>query len=186
MTVDRALFTNLATSHEGNLLREMNAKYNVKHVLQSTALLRSKEFLVKSATLRVLFASSCLFLGSCSSNTNVSEDIVARVNGKEITAADLDKQYQIRIAGAAQQPTPEQAQTLKFQLLTQLINDEILLQMAAAGGLNATDAEVETKFTDLKSQYTEEKFQEMLNAQKVKAEDIKADMRKSLTLEKLV
>jgi len=111
---------------------------------------------------------------------------VARVNGKEITAADLDKQYQGRIAGAPQQPTPEESQALKFQLLTQMVNDEILLQMAAASGLNATDAEVETKFTDLKSQYSEEQFQEMLKAQKVKPEDIKADMRKSLTLEKLV
>jgi len=67
-----------------------------------------------------------------------------------------------------------------------MINDEILLQMASSSGLSATDAEVETKFTDLKSQYTEEKFQEMLKQQKVNPEDIKADMRKSLTLEKLV
>jgi peptidyl-prolyl cis-trans isomerase SurA len=141
---------------------------------------------VKSATLGVLFAACCLLLGGCSSNTNVSEDIVARVNGKEITNADLEKQYQGRIAGAPQQPTPEEAQALKFQLLTQMVNDEILLQMATASGLNATDAEVETKFTDLKSQYTEEQFQEMLKTQKVQPEDIKADMRKSLTLEKLV
>ena len=45
MTINRALITNLTTSHEGNLPREMNAKYNVKHVLQSTVLLTYKEFL---------------------------------------------------------------------------------------------------------------------------------------------
>jgi peptidyl-prolyl cis-trans isomerase SurA len=135
----------------------------------------------------VLLAASSLLVGGCSSSSkDVSDDIVARVNGKEITAADLEKQYQGRITGAAQLPTPEEAQALKFQLLTQMINDEILLQMASTSGLSATDAEVETKFTDLKSQYTEEKFQEMLNAQKVKPEDIKADLRKNLTLEKLV
>lgn len=142
---------------------------------------------MKFATLRVLLAASSLLVGGCSSSSkDVSDDIVARVNGKEITAADLEKQYQGRITGAAQLPTPEEAQALKFQLLTQMINDEILLQMASTSGLSATDAEVETKFTDLKSQYTEEKFQEMLNAQKVKPEDIKADLRKNLTLEKLV
>ena len=142
---------------------------------------------MKFATLRVLLAASFLLVGGCSSSSNdVSDNIVARVNGKEITAADLEKQYQGRITGASQLPTPEEAQALKFQLLTQMINDEILLQMASASGLSATDAEVETKFTDLKSQYTEEKFQEMLNAQKVKPEDIKADLRKNLTLEKLV
>ncbi len=67
-----------------------------------------------------------------------------------------------------------------------MIDDEILLQMAASAGLNATDAEVDTKYTDLKSQYTEEQFQQMLQQQKVKPEDIKADMRKNLTLEKLI
>jgi peptidyl-prolyl cis-trans isomerase SurA len=126
-----------------------------------------------------------LFVG-CSSNASVSDDIVARVNAKEITAADLEKQYQARIATAPQPPTPEEEKALKFQLLTQMIDDEILLQMATAQNLNATDAEVDTKFTDLKSQYTAEQFEEMLKQQKVKAEDIKTDMRKALTLEKLI
>jgi peptidyl-prolyl cis-trans isomerase SurA len=137
-------------------------------------------------TLLALLAGLCLPIVGCSSNATVSEDIVARVNGKEITTADLEKAYQGRINGAPQSPTPEEAQALKFQLITQMINDEILLQMASASGLNATDAEVETKFTDLKSQYTEEQFQGMLKAQKMTADDIKAEMRKGLTVEKLI
>ena len=141
---------------------------------------------MKSATLLVLLAACCALAGGCGSNKTASDEIVARVNTKEITSADLEKQYQARINGAAQLPTPEESQALKFQLLTQMIDDEILLQMAASSGLSATDAEVDTKFTDLKSQYTEERFQEMLKQQKVKPEDIKADMRRNLTLEKLV
>jgi len=141
---------------------------------------------VKPATLLVLLAGLCLLIAGCSSNTTVSDDIVASVNGKQITTADLEKAYQGRINGAQQLPTPEEAQALKFQLLTQMINDEILLQMASANGLTATDAEVETKFTDLKSQYTEEKFQGMLKDQKMTADDIKAEMRKGLTVEKLI
>lgn len=142
---------------------------------------------MKSATLLALLASAFFVIaGGCSSNKTPSDTIVARVNTKEVTAADLDKQYQARINGASQLPTPEESQALKFQLLTQMIDDEILLQMASSSGLSATDAEVETKFTDLKSQYSEEQFQEMLKLQKVKPEDIKADMRRSLTLEKLV
>lgn len=141
---------------------------------------------MKSATLLVLLLAPCLLLSGCSSSSSVSEDIVARVNARDITSAELEKLYQARINGAPQPPTPEESQALKFQLLTQMIDDEILLQMASAAGLNATDAEVETKFTDLKSQYAEEQFQEMLKQQKVQPEDIKADMRKSLTLEKLI
>jgi peptidyl-prolyl cis-trans isomerase SurA len=140
---------------------------------------------VKSVIFLVLLVALCTFAG-CSSSGNVSDDIVARVNGKEITAADLEKEYQARINGAQQVPTPEEAQALKFQLLSQMINDEILLQMAASSGLTATDAEVETKFTDMKSQFTEEQFQEELKKQKMTPDDIKAQMRKALTVEKLI
>ena len=141
---------------------------------------------MKPVTLLVLLASLCLSLAACSSKASVSEDVVASVNGKEITNAELEKAYQGRINGAQQLPTPEEAQALKFQLITQMINDEILLQMASSSGLTATDAEVETKFTDLKSQYTEEQFQTMLKDQKMTADDIKAEMRKGLTVEKLI
>jgi peptidyl-prolyl cis-trans isomerase SurA len=139
---------------------------------------------VKPVIFLVLLAAFCI--AGCSSNASVSDDIVARVNGKEITAADLEKEYQARITGAQQVPTPEEAQALKFQLLSQMINDEILLQMAASSDLTATDAEVETKFTDLKSQYSEEQFQEMLKQQKMTVDDIKREMRKGLTVEKLI
>jgi peptidyl-prolyl cis-trans isomerase SurA len=145
-----------------------------------------RSFSVKPVTLLVLLASLCLSLAACSSNASVSEDVVARVNGKEITTAELEKAYQGRINGAQQLPTPEEAQALKFQLITQMINDEILLQMASSSGLTATDAEVETKFADLKSQGTEEQFQEMLKSQKMTADDIKTEMRKGLTVEKLI
>jgi len=142
---------------------------------------------VKSAIHLVLLVAACLLIGGCASTgTSVSEDIVARVNSREITKAELEKLYQARINGATQLPTPEESQALQFQLITQMIDDEILLQMASAAGLNATDAEVETKYTDWKSQYTEETFQDVLKKQKMQPEDIKADIRKTLTLEKLI
>jgi peptidyl-prolyl cis-trans isomerase SurA len=140
---------------------------------------------VKPVIFLVLLAALCTFAG-CGSNGTASDDIVARVNSKEITTADLEKEYQAQINGAQQVPTPEEGQALKFQLLSQMINDEILLQMAASSGLTATDAEVETKFTDLKSKFTEEQFQEELKKQKMTADDIKAQMRKGLTVEKLI
>jgi peptidyl-prolyl cis-trans isomerase SurA len=128
----------------------------------------------------------CLMAAGCGSNTTASDDIVATVNDKEITAADLEKQYQQRINGAQQQPTPEEAEALKFQLLGQMITEQILLEMASKANLSATDAEVDTKFTALKSQYTEEQFQQMLKQQNATAEDIKAGLQKELTVEKLI
>jgi peptidyl-prolyl cis-trans isomerase SurA len=66
-----------------------------------------------------------------------------------------------------------------------MINDEMLMQRAAADKLVATDDEVNVKFTEFKKDYTEEKFQQFLKDQGVTAEDIKKEIRKSATIEKL-
>jgi peptidyl-prolyl cis-trans isomerase SurA len=127
-----------------------------------------------------------LLAASCNTDTTASPDIVARVNGKDITTAELDKQFQSRIANAEQQPAPEEVQDLKLQLLSQMINDHILLELAGEQGLTATDGEVDVKFNEFKSQYTEEKFQELLTQQKTSVDDIRAELRKTITIDKLV
>jgi peptidyl-prolyl cis-trans isomerase SurA len=67
-----------------------------------------------------------------------------------------------------------------------VINDQILLKMANDSGLNATDAEVDVKFNEFKSQYTNEKFNELLSQQKMTVDEIRAELRKSITIDKLV
>ncbi len=126
------------------------------------------------------------FTTSCSSESTASADVVARVNGKEIKTADLEKQFQNRVSNAEQPPAPEEAQNVKLEILNQLINDQILLEMASAAGLSATDAEVDVKFNESKSQYTEEKFQELLKEQKITVDEIRAELRKGITIDKLV
>jgi len=126
------------------------------------------------------------FTTSCSSESTASADVVARVNGKEIKTADLEKQFQNRVSNAEQPPAPEEAQNVKLEILNQLINDQILLEMASAAGLSATDAEVDVKFNESKSQYTEEKFQELLKEQKITVGEIRAELRKGITIDKLV
>jgi len=137
--------------------------------------------LIILALLAVLLASA-----SCGSDSSASANVVARVNGKDITTADLEKQYQVHLNGAEQPPSAEEQQDLKLQVLSQMINDRILLEQAAAATLSASDAEVDVKFNEFKSQYTEEKFQELLKAQKMTVDDIRNELRKSITIDKLV
>ena len=126
-------------------------------------------------------------LASCGSNSSASADVVARVNDTNIATSQLEKQFQSRLTGAEQQPaSPEEAEDLKLQVLNQMINDQILLQMASSAGLSATDAEVDVKFNEFKSQYTEEKFQELLKQQKMSVDDIRNELRKSIAIDKLV
>jgi peptidyl-prolyl cis-trans isomerase SurA len=127
-----------------------------------------------------------LFTASCGSPSKASADVVARVNGKDITSAQLEKQFQSRLNGAEQTPSPEEAQDLKLQVLNQMINDQILLEQASATGLSATDGEVDVKFNEFKSQYTEEKFKDLLTEQKMSIDEIRSELRKSITIDKLV
>ena len=140
---------------------------------------------MKRVLLSALLAG-LLITASCGSDSSASANVVARVNGKDITTAQLEKQIQVRLNGGAQPPSPEEQQDLKLQVLNQMINDQILLEQASAANLNATDAEVDVKFNEFKGQYSEEKFQEQLKDQKMTVDDIRAELRKGITLDKLV
>src|SRR6266704_5010717 len=140
---------------------------------------------MKCLSISALIAA-LLVLASCGAASKASADVVARVNGKDITIAQLEKQFQNRLNGAEQPPSAEEAQDLKLQVLNQLINDQILLEMASSAGLSATDAEVDVKFNEAKSQYTEEKFQQLLKDQKMTVDEIRAELRRSITIDKLI
>ena len=140
---------------------------------------------MKCLTLSALIAG-LLLTASCGSASKASAEVVARVNGRDITTTQLEKQFQNRLNGAEQPPSAEEAQDLKLQVLNQLINDQILLEMASTAGLSATDAEVDVKFNEFKSQYTEEKFKDLLKEQKMTIDDIRNELRKSITIDKLV
>ena len=58
-------------------------------------------------------------------------------------------------------------------MLDELINNQILLELAQKQGLEATDGEVEDKFTESKSPYTEEEFQKQLKDKGLTVDDLK-------------
>ena len=127
-----------------------------------------------------------LVTASCGSDSSASANVVARVNGKDITTTQLEKQVQVSLNGAEQPSSAEEQEDLKLQVLNQVIINEILLEQAAAANLNATDAEVDVKFNELKSQGTEEQFKQMLKNQKMTVDDVRSELRKTITIDKLV
>jgi peptidyl-prolyl cis-trans isomerase SurA len=134
-----------------------------------------------------MVAISGLLYAGCKSAPKVTAETAALVNQKEIKIAEVEKVFQNRMKSAKQNPAPsaEEAQTLRLEILRQLINDEILMQRAAKDNLGATEAEISTKFTDFKKNFTEEKFQEFLKDQGVTVEDIRNELKKNSTIEKL-
>jgi peptidyl-prolyl cis-trans isomerase SurA len=127
-------------------------------------------------------------LGSCKSGSNpdVSADTAAIVNKKEIKLAEVEKMFQNKVKQSNQKPSTEEAQALRLDILRQLIDNEMLMQQAAKEKLEATESEISAKFTELKKNFTEERFQEFLKQQGLTAAEIREEMKKNITIEKLL
>src|SRR5579862_138654 len=128
----------------------------------------------------------------CGRTAQPAPDVWAVVNGQEIHRAEAEKYYnnRLRDQGQAQQTAPPQSQeealTLMLNIVDELVNNDILIQRAQKLGVQATDGEVEDKFTEFKSPYTEEEFQKQLKERGVTVDDLKADIRQQLSVQKLI
>jgi len=132
-----------------------------------------------------LLAATLLALPACQRKGS-SPDVMARINGREITRAEVEKYFDNQTSGAPQQPTGEQASSLRLSILRQLIDDEILMQRAEKLGLLATDEEVNRRLNEIKAPYTKEEFDKRLEAKKISLDDFKRDLRRSLTVDKVL
>jgi len=139
---------------------------------------------------------SLLALTGC--GRSAPANVAAMVNGRAITYSELDKLYDNNFGGSndpgggpqrGQQgghPGDDQVTFQRLQVLRTLIDNEIMLQRAEKEGLLAVDADVEAKFAELRAPYTQEEFQKQLTDRKMTAEDLKAQLRRELSVEKLI
>ena len=85
----------------------------------------------------------------------------------------------------AERPSDDQMVIQKLEVLRTLVDNEIMLQRAEKLGLMATDADVESRFAELKAPYTQEEFQRQLAARKMTVDDMKAQLKRDLSVTKL-
>ncbi|HET7441100.1 MAG TPA: SurA N-terminal domain-containing protein [Terriglobales bacterium] len=126
-----------------------------------------------------------MILSGCQSSQG-GADVMATVDGRKIYRSDVEKYYQNQTAGSQQQPVAEQGTTLRLNILRELIDDEILMRRAEKLGLLATDDEVNHKLNEIKSPYSPQQFDDKLKEKKITLDDFKHDLRRSLTVEKVL
>ena len=124
---------------------------------------------------RIALIVSGVLLAAC--NRSAPAGVAATVNGRSITFSELDMQYQAEYGPLTDRPNDDQLTIQKLEVLRTLIDNEIMLQKAEKLGLMAVDADVESKYNEMKAPYTAEEFQRQMDARKLTIPDLKAQLR---------
>ena len=138
-----------------------------------------------SLTARALPGVLVLFAALAGCSRSAPANVAATVNGRAITYAQLDKQFQAQFGATGEPSSGDQALIQKLEVLRTLVDNEIMLQRAEKLGLMAGDADVDAKFNELKAPYTQEEFQKQLDARKMTVDELKAQLRRDLSVQKL-
>ncbi len=143
-----------------------------------------------AAPFAALLMGALLPVAGC--NHQPGADVVATVNGKPILHADLEKGYVAYSAQMGQQQqqqvqlSHEQADLGRLKVVGDLIYNEIVEQRAAKMNLTATNEEVDAKLAEMKAPVSPEEFEAHMKAENLTLDDVKHDIRRSLTINKLL
>ncbi len=146
-------------------------------------MLLSTDRALRSLPLWAVFTGLLVSFAGC--NKPVSSDVAATVDGHPITYAELNRTIAAQFPNAPLKVSDDQTIELRLETLRTLIDQEILLQRAEKEGLLATDADVDAKFNELKTPYTQEEFQKQLQQRKLSAQEFKAQIRRELSIQRL-
>ncbi len=129
-------------------------------------------------------AAVCI-AGAAGCQRGHSPDTVATVNGKPILRSDVEARFQDTLGESHQQPSKEQADIVKLNIVRDLIDQEIVMQRAAKLNLSASDEEVDSRVNELKAPYTQEEFNKVLADKHLTLDEMKRQIRIAKTEEKL-
>jgi len=133
-----------------------------------------------------VFVSFAVVLAAPACRKAPPADTAAMVNSRAIKYTDVEKEYQSQFPSPPEGSSEDQITTQKLELLRSMIDSEIMLQRAEKLGLMASDADVQTKLNELKTPYTKEEFDKQLQARKMSLDDLKTQIRRELSIQKLI
>ena len=127
--------------------------------------------------------ASLALLTQCSSP--LSGDVAATVNSRPVTYTALNQAIAAEYPSTPMKQADDQTTALRLDALRALIDQEIYIQRAEKEGLLASDSDVDAKFNELKTPYSEPDFQKLLTQRKMSPQDLKNQIRRELSVEKL-
>ncbi len=145
----------------------------------------------------LLLSIAVLVLGACSNNDSTKQnaekettgDVVATVDGKDISKKDYDKELESMKATYEQQGmTADQMDSkmlaeLEQSVLDQMINAELLLQAAEKDGVSVEQKELDAELEKIKTNFADEKqYEDALKQNELTEKELMAQLKKQMTV----
>jgi len=130
----------------------------------------------------------CLLLltFACQKRQSKSGAVWAEVDGQPIFRDQVEKIYHSRGISSGASADKEEVLSYELNILDELINNQILLAHAAHSGITVSEAEVDTKVSQLESPYSKQEFEQKLKQRGMDENDLREEVRSSLTVTKLI
>ena len=114
-------------------------------------------------------------------------EVVARVNGEDISKTEFDRAVSaLEARNGGPVPAGQRDQILR-SVLDQIVSYRLLIQESRARKVEAADAEVDARMKEIQGQFpSEEAFKQMLASRKTTLDQVRADIRQDITVQKLI
>lgn len=135
---------------------------------------------------RALALPLVVWMVSC--GRSAPANVAATINGRAITYDELNKQFQMAQLGsdATGKISDDQLIIQRLEVLRAMIDAEIMLQRAERDGLLAVDADVDRRFNEMRTPYTEEEFRKQLEDRHMSSEDLRTQLRRDISASNLL
>jgi hypothetical protein len=130
----------------------------------------------------------CVMFGCADQDTAVNGDYLIRLKDIVVTVAEFNRAFEIAKAAYShsEMQDPVAVRNAKLRLLNQMTEEMIIEERAKERGITVSDAELEKAIAEIKKDYPDDVFEQMLLEYAVSYDDWKKRVKNRLLMEKVV
>ncbi len=135
----------------------------------------------------VRIAAALLVLGisGCSAVKDDSKEVIIRVNGRAITAGEYRDALKSLVPAAREHEADELVE-LKKELVTEMVEEELLLEEAQASGITVSAEELSAEVDNIKQEYGESPFRDVIEERYGSMEGWEEKIKRKLLVRKAI
>jgi peptidyl-prolyl cis-trans isomerase SurA len=138
-------------------------------------------------SLAVPFVCVLTLAGACDGPvTPPSPDVVALVGDYQVKKDDVEHAYRRLVQPSAAQPSDDEMNSVKLNIVEELINQQILIARAEGLKITVADADLDKAFNERKGNVSDEAFQQQLKERNLTADAMKQALRRELLAQKVL